>query len=227
MAKRKQRRKMASSSSANLVEDVSQEQVARVYAKALVEAAQKAGQQDADKTVAMLDELSSLVSDVLDRFPRFEAILSSWLVPHEDTVGILDRTFARQMSPLLLNFLKVLSRRGRLSLLRQIDQQARILWDEMKGRVRVELVTASPLAPALLDRVSLSLQNALGGQPVVEAVVDPDVIGGVMLRIGDTVYDGSVAGQLENLRQQMIDRSVHEIQSRRDRFSNPAGNRAV
>ena len=45
-----------------------------------------------------------------------------------------------------------------------------------------------------------------------------------MVRVGDVVYDGSVASQLENLRQQMIDRSVHEIQSRRNRFSNSAGN---
>ena len=53
--------------------------------------------------------------------------------------------------------------------------------------------------------------------------VDPAVIGGAVLRIDDTVYDGSVANQLQSIRQQMIDRSVHEIQSRRDRFRYPAG----
>jgi len=222
MVQRKQRRKAASSSADLVTADVGQQQIATVYAKALVEAAQSTHQ-----TAAVLDELSSLVTDVLDQFPRFEAILSSWLVSNEDMVGIIDRTFAQKMSPLLLNFLKVLSRRGRLSLLRQIDRQARMLWDEIEGRVHVELVTASPIDPEQLGRISQSLQNALGSQPVVSAVVDPDVIGGALLRIGDTVYDGSVAGQLENLRQQMIDRSVHEIQSRRDRFSNPAGNRAV
>ena len=60
----------------------------------------------------------------------------------------------------------------------------------------------------------------LGGEPLVEQVVDPTVIGGAVLRVGDVVYDGSVANQLQILRQQMIDRSVHEIQSRRDRFRN-------
>ena len=60
----------------------------------------------------------------------------------------------------------------------------------------------------------------LGGEPIIQWVTDPDLIGGAVLRVGDTVYDGSVAGQLEQLRQQILERSVHEIQSRRDRFSN-------
>ena len=60
----------------------------------------------------------------------------------------------------------------------------------------------------------------LDGEPVLETLEDPELIGGVVLRVGDTVFDGSVARQLEQLREQMIDRSVHEIQSRRDRFCN-------
>ena len=225
MAKRKQRRKAASGaeSAADLAgQDVGRQRVAAVYAKALVDAAQSAGQ-----TASMLEELGSLLGDVFDRFPRFEAVLTSWLVPHDQIEGVLDRAFAGQMSPMLLNFLKVLSRHGRLDHLRQIDQQARLLWDKMRGRIRVELVTAAPVDPALLGRIGQGLQRALGGEPVVQQIVDADVIGGAVVRIGDTVYDGSIANQLENLRQQMIDRSVHEIQSRRDRFRNPAGNRAV
>ena len=52
----------------------------------------------------------------------------------------------------------------------------------------------------------------------------PALIGGAVLRVGDVVYDGSIANQLQIIRQEMIDRSVDEIQSRRDRFRNPAGN---
>ena len=58
----------------------------------------------------------------------------------------------------------------------------------------------------------------------MEVKVDPELIGGAVVRIGDTVYDGSVAGQLERLESQMINRSVHEIQSRRDRFRHSGGN---
>ena len=51
-----------------------------------------------------------------------------------------------------------------------------------------------------------------------------NLLGGVVLRVGDTVYDASVSTQLEQMRTQMINRSIHEIQSRRDRFGSPAGN---
>ena len=73
-------------------------------------------------------------------------------------------------------------------------------------------------------QIAESLRGKLGGEPVFEQETDPSLIGGAVLRVGDTVYDGSIANQLQNLRQQMIDRSAHEIQSRRDRFRNPAGN---
>jgi F-type H+-transporting ATPase subunit delta len=88
----------------------------------------------------------------------------------------------------------------------------------------VLLTTAAPLSPAMVARIVDNLRNKLGGEPVVEQVVDPELIGGAVLRVGDTVYDGSIANQLKNLRQQVMDRSAHEIQSRRDRFRNSAGN---
>ena len=93
----------------------------------------------------------------------------------------------------------------------------------MQGSVRVRLTTASPVSAAQVEQIAAALAAALGRRPILEAVVDPALIGGAVLRVGDTVYDGSVANQLQSIRQQMIERSVHEIQSRRDRFRNPAG----
>jgi len=74
----------------------------------------------------------------------------------------------------------------------------------------------------VIDKVQSQLRPLLGREPVVEHRVEPGLIGGAVVRVGDTIYDGSIATQLENLREQMIDRSVHEIQSRRDRFRPPA-----
>ena len=81
-----------------------------------------------------------------------------------------------------------------------------------------------PLEPSLSRGLEASLRQLLGGEPQLESAVRPELIGGVVLRVGDTVYDGSVARQLEQVREQMITRSVHEIQSRRDRFRHPGGN---
>jgi F-type H+-transporting ATPase subunit delta len=80
------------------------------------------------------------------------------------------------------------------------------------------------LGEDLAARIKQQLRDMLGGEPTLVRVVDPDLIGGVVLRVGDTVFDGSVAMRLARVRGQMINRSVHEIQRRRDRFSHPAGN---
>lgn len=195
------------------------QQVASVYAKAFLGATEATGQ-----TEPLLAELDSLVVDVLDRLPQLESVLSSGLVSHEDKVALLDRSLGRQASPLLLNFLKVLSAHGRLHVVRAIQRAAHKLYDQMRGLVRVEVRTATPLDTALAGRITTMLRGMLGGEPVLEPAIDPALIGGVVLRIGDTVYDGSVSAQLEQMRAKMINRSVHEIQSRRDRFRSPEGN---
>ena len=96
--------------------------------------------------------------------------------------------------------------------------------DKLRNRIPVELTTAAPIGAAETRRIVDNLRKQLDGEPVVRQSVDPNLIGGAVVRVGDTVYDGSIANQLKQLRQQMIDRSAHEIQSRRDRFRNPAGN---
>lgn len=198
--------------------DVGVEHIGEVYARALLGAAENAG-----RLTETVEELDSLVHDLLDPLPQLDQILSSGLIGHEEKEGLLDRLLGGQASPLLLNFLKVLSRHGRLDVLRAVARQARTLYEQKKGLVRVEFVTAAPVGAATLKRVQQRLRELLEGEPVLEHRVQPELIGGAVVRVGDTIYDGSIANQLENLRQQMIDRSVHEIQSRRDRFRPAAG----
>jgi len=199
--------------------DVGVEHVADVYAEALLGATEHAGQTD-----AVLAEFDELIQGVFARFPRLEAVLTSALVSDDEKVGIIDRLLAGRASPLVVNFLKVVADHGRLDLLRVIHRQAGLRRDKLRGRIHVELVTATEIDDALAQRIAARLRKALDGEPVIRRVTDPGLIAGAIVRIGDTVYDGSVANQLSNIRQQMIDRSVHEIQSRRARFSHPAGN---
>jgi F-type H+-transporting ATPase subunit delta len=198
--------------------DIGVQHVAAVYAEAILDAAEKAGQ-----TAALLAEFDSLVADVLDRFPALEQVLGSRLVSPEEKVGVIDRAFGGSGSPLLVNSLKVVARHERLDCLRAIHARLHERFDQVRGRVRVVLSTASPVDDAQAARIADSLRQMLGGEPVLERITDPSLIGGAVLRVGDTVYDGSIAMQLEQVRKHMIDRSVHEIQSRRDRFRYPAG----
>jgi F-type H+-transporting ATPase subunit delta len=199
--------------------DVGVEHVAEVYAGALMDVAAGAGQ-----IAAIHEEFGVLAGRVLDRFPRFEALLASPMVSHEDTVGMLDRVLGGRVSPLLVNFLKVLSRHGRLDCLRAVYRRWILLYEQSLHRVRVQLTTAEPLPAELAARIRLALRGAFQGEPILETAVDPGLIGGAVLRLGDTVYDGSIANQLKKLHRQILDKSVHEIQSRRDRFRQASGN---
>ncbi|MBX3412635.1 MAG: ATP synthase F1 subunit delta [Pirellulales bacterium] len=199
--------------------DTGAQRVGKLYAKAFLGAAEKAGQTD-----AVVEELDAVVTEALDPYPRFESLLASGMLSPAEAEGVLQRTLGPWVSPLLMNFLKVLATRGRLDCLRAIRQAAHDQLDQMRGRARVTVSTATPLPADALSKLGTRLRGMLALEPVLEPQVDPDLIGGVLLRVGDTVYDGSVATRLAQVREQMINRSVHEIQSRRDRFGDPAGN---
>jgi F-type H+-transporting ATPase subunit delta len=200
-------------------ENVGSQNVAAVYAKAYLGATEAAGSTD-----AALAELESLVSDVLDKLPRLDAIFSSRLVSADQKIELIDKAVGTKATPLLRNFLKVLARHGRLDILRSVRSAAKKIVDKLRGRFRVHVTTAAELDGQLQQQLSETLRGMLGGQPVLVVNTRPELIGGIVLRVGDTVYDGSVATRLARIRDQMIDRSVHEIQSGRDRFGSAEGN---
>jgi F-type H+-transporting ATPase subunit delta len=199
--------------------DVASQQVATLYAQALLDASAASG-----KIEETLAELDSFITEVLDKLPHLEALFTSALIADDKKAALVDRLLKGRASPTLLNFLKVLGRHGRLDVLRSIHHVAQGLLDDQRKMVRVQVATASPLSDELKNRIAESVRQMFGRTPVLEVQVRPELIGGIMMRVGDTVYDGSIATRLEQFRQQMIDRSVHEIQSRRDSFSSPAGN---
>jgi F-type H+-transporting ATPase subunit delta len=91
--------------------------------------------------------------------------------------------------------------------------------EEELGIVPVHVRAAVPLDPADEKALRDRLAAVLAGQPVIHTVVDPELLGGLVISVGDTVYDGSVRTHLRRLREQLLQRSTHEIQSRRDQFS--------
>jgi F-type H+-transporting ATPase subunit delta len=194
--------------------DTGRWRTAIVYAQALIAAAQEAG-----SVTPVIQEFDSFVDDVLDKLPKLEAVWSSGFVNEEAKEVMIDKAFAKSASPVFLNFLKVVARHGRLDMLRLIHLTAHEEYSKAMGRVRVMVSTAEPLDAPAEQKIEQEIKGRLGLQPVLEKQVHPELIGGIVLRVGDRVYDGSIATQLKRLREKMITRSVHEIQSRRDRFS--------
>jgi F-type H+-transporting ATPase subunit delta len=204
---------------AEMEADVGAEHIADVYAKALLGATEDVGQ-----TAAVVAEFDAVMAEVIDGFPKLEAVFDSILVLPEEKATLIDRTFGSRVSPVFVNFLKVVARHGRLDCLRAIHCQTHVQFDRLRRRIPVRLTTATPVSAEMTAKIVAELRGKLDGEPVVEQEVDPSLIGGAVLRVGDVIYDGSIANQLQNLRQQISERSAHEIQSRRDRFRHSAGN---
>lgn len=198
----------------NTDHDVERQQIAAVYAKAFFGAAEEAG-----KTDALAAEFDSLFDEVLDRYPEFERLLGSPFISHEEKEGILDRTLGAQASADLLTFLKVLSMHGRLDCLRAIRPALGKLYRQSRGRVDVTLTTPGAVDAGLLGEIRGTLRKMLGAEPELAVVVDPALLGGAVVRVGDTVYDGSVASRLQRMRTQMIARTVEQIESLREEIA--------
>jgi len=205
---------------AEMAADVGVEKIAEVYAEAFLNAV-AAKSESASTAVA---EFDSFVADVLDANERFEAVLKSAVVPVDAKSAMIERIFAGQASPTFLSFLRVLARHARLDIVRVIHREVRKLDDKRNGRIPVVVTTATEMSDEVFAGLAQRLRVKLGGEPIIRNAVDPNVIGGIVVRVGDTIYDASIASQLLNVRQTMIDRSTHEIQSRRDRFRNSEGN---
>lgn len=195
--------------------DSGQQYLGTVYAKALLGASQTAA-----NTEIVLAELDSLIDDVFERLPKFEASLASPRVSHEEKVRMLDAAFAGKMSPQMLNFLKVVSEHGRLDCLRAMQRAARQQYNAEQGRVEVEIRTAEPLSASLYQQTCDSLRVALKTEIDASQKIDPELIGGMVVRVGDTVYDGSVADRLRRLRVETLENTSQEIRRSLDRFAN-------
>ena len=201
------------------IADVSAQRVARVYAEALLNAADKQGQSD-----DVVEGLDSLIRDLFQAEPQLEAFLTSSAVGRERKARLIDKVFENKASVLFVDFLKVLNQHERLNLLRPILAAAKELRDERAKRIRVQVRSAVPLANDQENRLRQQLREALKLDPVLQTAVDPELLGGVVVRVGDWLYDASVRARLESIRNQLIARSSYEIQSGRDRFSITNGN---
>lgn len=187
--------------------------IAGVYARAYLGAADAASATDV--WVAQLDRFTD---EVFERFPDFRRLLDSAFVSREQKEAILVRVVGQREASDLLVFLKVLNRHDRLGYLsairHEVDRQFRV----MRGLVDVTLQAAQPLAADLRRDVVAALRRALGTEPEVTELTDPALLGGLVVTVGNTVFDGSLRTQLARTREEMIKTCVKEIETNRARF---------
>ncbi|HAY79742.1 MAG TPA: ATP synthase F1 subunit delta [Planctomycetaceae bacterium] len=202
---------MADTNATSTAFDTEDQSLGSVYAKALLGAA-------GSKAEEVVTEVEVFVSDVFGTLPRLESVLSSPRVPAEAKNAMLDNAFQGKVSVTTLNFLKVVAQHGRMDSLRGIARAARVQLNELQGRVEVLVKTAEPLDDATAASVTTALSSALKKEVVLRTVTDSELIAGIVVQVGDTVYDGSVANQLAQLRRGVVNKTAEQIRESLDRF---------
>lgn len=186
-----------------------------VYARSLYELADEAGGRE--KILEIADELEQ-VCELARGDHAFREFLASPIVDRGRRADALRDIFRERVTDLLLRYLLVLNNRGRLGHLEAIGGAYDRMVHEAFGRIEVDVFTPGPLEPAQLETLKTRVGKALGKEPVMYGYTDPDMIGGLKLRIGDQLVDGSVAARLRRIRQRLLTQGGAAIRERFDRI---------
>lgn len=136
-----------------------------------------------------------------------EETLANPAMPLDQRVAAAGQIF-RGLSRPVLNLVLLLLKRGRIEQLPRVAAEFRRLDDKRNGVTHATATSAAPLGPDEVRAITARLEQLTGGTIVLETSVDPDLLGGVVVRVGDRLIDGSVRGRLERLRQRLAAGSV-------------------
>ncbi len=172
--------------------------VASRYAGALFAVAERNGILDAVATDL------ELMRRFLTEVPRLRAVIMEPLVSDSRKFAVADEAFGDRVTASSLNFLKLLIRKHRESLIEECTREFHALLAEHNNTTDAEASSAVPLTPEQAARLTQSLQTLTGKTIRLTTQVDAALVGGVVVRMGDTVIDGSVRGKLERLERQLL-----------------------
>lgn len=168
--------------------------LARVYAKALIDLANERG--SLEEARADMETVGQLIKDSRE----FEVMLSSPVIKTNKKVAVLKEVFSNKISELGLEFLQLVTNHGREASLAAIAQAYKNMYLTQKGIASAVVTTAYKLGETELAELNKKIAAETGKQIQIENKVNPDIIGGIILRVGDRQYNSSIASELERLR---------------------------
>jgi F-type H+-transporting ATPase subunit delta len=172
------------------------EEIAQVYARSLFEVAK-----ENDEVDEIHDELGAF-ADALDKSRELQVFFFSPYFSSEEKKDGIDKV-VEGASEHFLNFLKLVAERHRVPAIFRIRREYDALWREENKLLEVRVTSARPLDDQLVQEIGKRIEEQTGRRIDLDANVDPDVIGGLVLRVGNLVMDASVRGRLERLRKEV------------------------
>jgi F-type H+-transporting ATPase subunit delta len=175
------------------------ETVARNYAEAVFQLGERSG--NVDLYANLLDAVAAAV----EQTPRVQAILMSPRIPKAEKAQLLGGALRDTPREFVL-FLQALVRRGRQQILRPVATEYMNLLDQKLNRVRAGVTLARTPDEKLKRNIQEALSRQLGKQVIPAFSVDPEILGGAIVRVGERVLDGSLRRRMTRLRRQLLSR---------------------
>jgi ATP synthase F1 delta subunit len=172
------------------------EELARVYARSLFEVAKQHGKLD------LLREQIGQFADALDQHRALATFFFSPYFSTQEKRDALGRVL-QDADPTLVNFLGVLIDNHRMPVIFRIRREFERLWEEEHRQLPVEVTSAIALDEQTLRQLSEQISQRTGKDVQLTATVDPDILGGLVLRVGNSILDASIRNRLEQLRKQV------------------------
>lgn len=179
--------------------------VAVVYAEALHQLAEARGVAD-----EVLGELRWLADQIGEK-PDLARFVSSPMIDAKERAASLDKMLRGKLSDTTVDGLQVINRKGRLAILPAIALAYADRHRDVRGMVDVEVVTAKAVSDGTKDRIRQALRTYTGSEPDLTIRVDPSLIGGIVIRVGDEKADASVKHKILTVRRLLEERSAREI----------------
>lgn len=176
---------------------MSNETVARNYAEVLFDLAGRSGQPE------RYADLIDAVAAAVDTIPRVQAVLMSPRIPKSEKARFLGAALKDTPRDFVL-WLQALVKRGRQGILREVASEYLALVDEKMNRVRASVTLARQPDEKLRRTIEENLGHQLDKQVIATYLVEPDILGGAIIRVGDRVLDGSVRRRMTKLRRQLL-----------------------
>ena len=167
--------------------------LANTYARALLD-----NVPDNDRAEEIAAELDAIVK-LLDKIEGFETLLTRAMLTRTQRDELVERVFSGRLSEKTEAFVTVLGRRNRLSIIRPAAGRFRKLLNDRKGLLEVHVTTAAPLEAKRHGEIAEMMSELLGGKILLIDHVDPEMLGGVKVRVGDRVFNASLATSIEKL----------------------------
>lgn len=180
--------------------------IARNYAETLLTLAGRHGGESAiDEYGAAIDQVAA----VLREEPLVREFLETPKVSPEAKKNALEASFKGRVPDMLLRFLLVVVEKRRQAVLEEIATQYHLLVDEARGQLRAEVTLAREADDQLKQEIVSSLEKRYGKKITAEYEVDSSLVGGIVIRVGDEILDGSLGRRVAGLRRRMLEARLH------------------